>query len=84
MVSFAPNTVREMPSSTNYGLLYPMQMLPLLIKYADANRLNLAFVKFIWGGRRPRKALQKMMLSKDEASTFPTLGAITFHACFGM
>lgn len=55
-------------------LLYPMQTLPLLLKHLDINRLNSAFIKFIWAGRRPRIALHKLMLSKEEGGiNFPNL-----------
>lgn len=47
-------------------LLYPMQTLPLLIKHSDSKILNTAFVNFIWSGKRPRIALRKLMLPRDE------------------
>lgn len=57
-----------------YRLLYPMQTIPLLLKHRDVRDLQSAFVKFIWAGKRPRIALNKLMMSKEEGGiNFPSL-----------
>lgn len=67
MGSLAFDIIGQMPRMMGFSrLLYPMQTHPLLIKHVDVNRLNWAFVKFIWVGKCPRIALQKLMQSKDE------------------
>lgn len=56
------------------SLLYPMPTLPLLLKHVDVNRLNSAFVRFIWAGKCPRIALHKLMSSTVEGGiNFPNL-----------
>lgn len=55
-------------------LLYPMQTLRLLLKHNDIKKLNSVFVKFIWAGKRPRIALSKLMLPKEEGGlNFPNI-----------
>lgn len=55
-------------------LLYPLQTLPLLIKHRDITKLNSAFTKFIWAGKRPRIAIRKLMMSKPEGGlNFPNI-----------
>lgn len=42
-------------------LLYPMQIIPLLIKQLDINKLNLAFTDFIWASKTAHISLKKLM-----------------------
>uniref|UniRef100_A0A8C5RBP0 Reverse transcriptase domain-containing protein n=1 Tax=Leptobrachium leishanense TaxID=445787 RepID=A0A8C5RBP0_9ANUR len=43
-------------------LLYPIQMLPLLLKRKDIAHIHALFTRFIWSGGRPRIALRKLQL----------------------
>uniref|UniRef100_A0A8C5LI71 Reverse transcriptase domain-containing protein n=1 Tax=Leptobrachium leishanense TaxID=445787 RepID=A0A8C5LI71_9ANUR len=43
-------------------LLYPIQMLPLLLKRKDIAHIHALFTRFIWNGGRPRIALRKLQL----------------------
>uniref|UniRef100_A0A8C5LTV4 Reverse transcriptase domain-containing protein n=1 Tax=Leptobrachium leishanense TaxID=445787 RepID=A0A8C5LTV4_9ANUR len=43
-------------------LLYPMQMLPLLLKRTDIAHIHALFTRFIWNGGKPRIALRKLQL----------------------
>lgn len=55
-------------------LLYPLQMLPLLLKHSDVARLNTAFTSFLWSQKRPSIPLQKLMLPRSEGGlNFPNL-----------
>lgn len=52
-------------------LLYLMQTLPLLIKHSDSKTLN---SKFLWARKRPRIALNKLIMARDEGGVnFPNL-----------
>lgn len=55
-------------------LLYPLQMLLLLLKHKDVNILNSGIRKFIWRGKCPRIALAKLWLSKkDKGAGLPSI-----------
>lgn len=47
-------------------LLYPMQTLPLQIHTTDIRKINKALTDFLWQGKRPKIALQKLWLPKPE------------------
>lgn len=47
-------------------LLYPLQMLPLILHRRDLMELNKALTKFLWRSKKPRIRLERMSLPKEE------------------
>lgn len=52
-------------------LLYPLQMIPLLLQHKDMQSLNKAISKFIWQNKRPRIAFTKLHLPRQEGGINP-------------
>lgn len=63
-------------------ILYPLQTIPMMIPTKDIDSLNRSLREFLWRGQKPRIALTKLWLYKEEGVlTSLILTYTTLHAC---